>query len=38
MLEKPVTLDVLRSTVRDALGRWESRNQTNGERASRRSE
>jgi CheY-like chemotaxis protein len=35
MLEKPVTLDELRSTVRDALSRWESRGQTNGGRASR---
>jgi two-component system KDP operon response regulator KdpE len=34
MLQKPVTLDVLRSTVRKALSQWESRDQTNAGRAS----
>jgi CheY-like chemotaxis protein len=34
MLEKPVTLDVLRSTVRNALSQWELRDQTNVARAS----
>ena len=34
MLEKPVTLDVLRSTVRDALSRWELRDLADGRQGS----